>query len=70
MARYNELIEQLAAEFDHVDTADLASVVKARPGGQFDPTFRPDGAHMLLTEAPDVVAFLAEAIVEATSHVA
>ncbi len=70
MTRYNELIEELAAELDTVDTADVAALVKARPGGQFDPTFRPDGAHMLLTEAPDLVDFLAAAIVKATAHVA
>jgi hypothetical protein len=70
MERYNELIEQLADELDTVDTADVAGLVKARPGGQFDPAFRPDGAHMLLTEAPDLVEFLAAAIVKATAHVA
>jgi hypothetical protein len=70
MDRYNQLIVQVAAEQDNVDTADLASVVKARVGGEFDRTFRPDGTHMLLTEAPDLVQFVAAAIVEATSHVA
>lgn len=69
MARHNELIGQLADELAAVDTADLATVVQERPGGQFDPTFRPDGAHILLTEAPDVVEFIADAIVKATSRV-
>jgi len=69
MDRYNEMIQGLADELAYVDTADLATFVQDRPGGQFDTTFRPDGAHMILETAPDVVAFLAAAIVESTSHV-
>ncbi len=62
MDRYNQLIAELAAASPHIDSADLASFVINRPGGEFGSTFRPDGSHMLLTEAPDVVAFVAEAI--------
>jgi hypothetical protein len=36
--------------------------VRGRPGGEFSRTFRPDGSHMLLTEAQDVVDFIAAAI--------
>ena len=62
MDRYNELITQLAATDQNVFTADLAAVVANRPGGEFSRTFRPDGSHMLLTEAQDVVDFIAQAI--------
>lgn len=69
MDRYNAIITQVAAELDFVDVADLASFVQERPGGQFDEEFRPDGAHMHLETAPDVVEFLVAAIVEATRFV-
>ena len=62
MARYNDLIEQVADELDHVATDDLATFVRQRPGGQFDPEFRPDGSHMFLSVAPDVVDFIGAAI--------
>lgn len=67
MDRYNEFIEQLAADDPNVVSADLATFVRDRPGGEFDPTFRPDGAHMDLRVAPDVVQFLADAIREAVA---
>ena len=62
MARYNELIQQVADSRDDVDTADLATMVINRPDGAFEPQFRPDGAHMDLRHAPDVLAFITEAI--------
>jgi peptidoglycan/LPS O-acetylase OafA/YrhL len=59
---YNEMIVRLAELDDRVEYADLATFVAARPGGEFDPTFRPDGAHIDLTVAPDLVAWLDEQV--------
>lgn len=64
--RYNELIRTVADTDDRVEYADLAGFVQARPGGEFEPAFRPDGAHIDLTVAPDLVAWLGEQIRIAT----
>jgi hypothetical protein len=67
MARYNELIAELAAGDPRIELADLSTVVKQRAGGQFDPTLRPDGVHIDLRVAPDLVDWLAEQIRTATA---
>ena len=61
-ARYNELIEQFAEKDDRVVYADFASAVKAHPGGEFEPKMRPDGAHIDLKYAPDLVIWLDQMI--------
>lgn len=62
MDRYNELIERVAAGDGRITFADLATFAADRPGGEFDPAFRPDGAHIDLTVAPDLVAWLGDQI--------
>jgi hypothetical protein len=62
LERYNEIIEAFAAADGRVGYADLASFVRARPGGEFDPVFRPDGAHFDLSVAPDLVGWFADQI--------
>ncbi len=62
MDRYNELIRSVADSDDRVEFADLAAFVPARPGGEFEPTFRPDGAHIDLTVAPDLVTWLGDQV--------
>lgn len=62
MDRYNELIRAVADSDDRVEFADLAAFVQARPGGEFEPAFRPDGAHIDLTVAPDLVTWLGDQI--------
>lgn len=55
---YNELIASFAAEDDRVVFADFAAAVRAHPGGQFEPKMRPDGAHIDLSAAPELVAWI------------
>jgi hypothetical protein len=62
VTRYNELIAQLAAADESVDTADLRGFLQARPGGEFDTTLRPDGAHFDMKAAPDLVAWFGDQI--------
>ena len=57
-ARYNELIQQFAEDDDRVVFADFASAVKAHPGGEFESKMRPDGAHIDLKYAPELVTWL------------
>ena len=57
-ARYNELIRQFAETDDRVVFADFAAAVKAHPGGEFEPNMRPDGAHIDLKYAPELVTWL------------
>ncbi len=66
MDRYNELIAEIATADERITFADLAAFAAARPGGEFDPVFRPDGAHIDLTVAPDLVSWLADRIRLAT----
>lgn len=62
LARYNALLAELAAEHPAIELVDLDAFVRDRPGGPFDPAFRPDGAHFDLRAAPDLVEFFADAI--------
>jgi peptidoglycan/LPS O-acetylase OafA/YrhL len=66
VSSYNELIRSLASRDQRVGDADLASFVQQRPGGEFDPQFRPDGAHFDLSVAPDLVTWIADQIRRAT----
>ena len=61
-ARYNELIQQFAEDDDRVVFADFASAVKAHPGGEFESKMRPDGAHIDLKYAPELVTWLDQMI--------
>lgn len=56
--RYNALIESLAEELDQVDFADFAAEVRRHPGGEFEPKMRPDGAHIDLKYAPELVDWI------------
>jgi len=57
-ARYNELIREFAESDERVVFADFAAEVKAHPGGEFEPKMRPDGAHIDLTYAPELVTWI------------
>jgi hypothetical protein len=56
--RYNALIRQFAESDERVVFADFAAEVKAHPGGEFEPKMRPDGAHIDLTYAPELVTWI------------
>jgi peptidoglycan/LPS O-acetylase OafA/YrhL len=58
MDRYNELIRQVAEENDQVEFADFAAAVAAHPGGQFEKKMRPDGSHIDLKYAPQLVDWI------------
>ncbi|MEN9803036.1 MAG: hypothetical protein RLZ37_2161, partial [Actinomycetota bacterium] len=60
--RYNELIEQFAADDPRVEFVDFAAAVSAHPGGQFESKMRPDGAHIDLAHAPELVEWIDRAL--------
>jgi hypothetical protein len=60
--RYNALIRKYAASDARVTVVEFGDAVKAHEGGQFEPKMRPDGAHINLREAPEIVDFIDEAI--------
>lgn len=60
--RYNELIRQYAAGDPRVTVVEFGAAVKAHEGGQFEPRMRPDGAHIDLKYAPELVEFIDDAI--------
>jgi hypothetical protein len=68
MARYNALIQEVAASNPHVVFADFSAAVRAMPGGEFDPALRPDGTHIDMSKAPQLVRFVADQIAHAVAH--
>lgn len=56
--RYNELIRRVTEIDDRVVFADFAAEVRAHPGGEFEPKMRPDGAHIDLTYAPQLIDWI------------
>ena len=56
--RYNELIRDVAESDARVTFADFAAEVRAHPGGEFEPRMRPDGAHIDLKYAPELVEWI------------
>lgn len=65
MDRYNELIREAAAGNPQITVVDFAAAVEAHPGGQFERKMRPDGAHIDLKYAPELVAFIDQALRDA-----
>ena len=63
--RYNELIESYAAQDPRVEFVDFATAVRAHPGGQFESDMRPDGAHIDLAHAPELVEWIDRVLREA-----
>ena len=45
-----------------MEYADFATAVKAHPGGEFESKMRPDGAHIDLKYAPELVTWLDQMI--------
>lgn len=62
MARYNELIRAANADDPAVSVVEFAAAVDAHPGGPFERKMRPDGSHIDLTHAPELVAFIDQAL--------
>jgi peptidoglycan/LPS O-acetylase OafA/YrhL len=62
MAQYNAMIKALAEEDPRVTFADFAAQVRAHPGGQFDKDLRPDGTHIDMKQAPELVTWVAQQI--------
>ncbi len=60
--RYNELIERFAETDDRVVFVDFASAVKQHPGGQFESGMRPDGAHIDLAQAPELIEWIDQSL--------
>jgi len=60
--RYNEIIRGVSADDERVTFADFASAVRAHPGGEFEPRMRPDGAHIDLKYAPELIDWIDDAI--------
>lgn len=60
--RYNELIREYAAGDSRVTVVEFGAAVKAHEGGQFEPLMRPDGAHIDLAHAPELVDLIDAAV--------
>jgi lysophospholipase L1-like esterase len=57
--RLNQIVESAVSRLPYVKMIDLARYCQTRPGGEFDPKFRPDGVHFSLTGTKEVAAWLA-----------
>jgi hypothetical protein len=66
MDRLNALIREVAAERpDEVRVIDVAAHLRAGPGGEMDPTIRPDGVHVSEEASGPLAQWLAPAILAA-----
>ena len=58
MDELNALVAGALADVPGASTVDLAGYMQARPGGELDPAFRPDGAHLSATGTAEVAKWL------------
>jgi hypothetical protein len=71
MDRLNELIREVAAERpDEVRVIDVAAHLRALPGGEMDPTVRPDGVHVSEEASGPLAQWLAPEILAALEDAA
>lgn len=56
--RYNEILHQTLDGREGVRVVDFDAYLAARPGGEVDPTLRPDGVHLASVDFPDIAAWL------------
>ncbi|MEY2570999.1 MAG: hypothetical protein QOE63_1349, partial [Acidimicrobiaceae bacterium] len=67
MAALNALWHEVAAARRGVQIVDLAGYLASLPGGEMDPTLRPDGVHFTDVTAVQVAAWLGPAVVAAAN---
>ena len=65
MVRFNQLIRAVQAQRPALRIIDLAAWLRSRPGGELDPSFRPDGIHFTDASTAIVAAWLAPRILRA-----
>lgn len=71
MERLNDLIREVAAERpDEVWVIDVAAHLRAGPGGELDPSIRPDGVHVSEEASGPLAQWLAPAILAALEDAA
>jgi peptidoglycan/LPS O-acetylase OafA/YrhL len=65
MIRYNKMVAQMAAERPGVMVVDFRSWLRQQPGGELDPSRRPDGVHFTDDSALAASGWLGPAILSA-----
>lgn len=58
MDELNALVAAALAPIPNASTIDLAAYMRARPDGELDPAFRPDGAHLSKSGTDEVARWL------------
>jgi peptidoglycan/LPS O-acetylase OafA/YrhL len=70
MTRFNQLLHEVQRQRPELRIIDLAHWMKIQPGGQFDPSLRPDGVHFDEDASASIVApWLARAILDVSSAI-
>jgi peptidoglycan/LPS O-acetylase OafA/YrhL len=67
MARYNELVREVAAARPNVHVVDLSAYLASLPGGELDPQLRPDGIHFSNDTTHTVAPWIAEQVLAAAT---
>ena len=67
-AAYNTLLSGVLSARPEVDLLDVAGWMRSRPGGEFDPSLRPDGVHFSEAATDDVAAWLGPVLLEAAGR--
>ncbi|MCJ7436980.1 MAG: acyltransferase family protein [Acidimicrobiia bacterium] len=65
VARFNEILRSVARQRPDLAIVDLAEWLSRQPGGELDPSLRPDGTHFSLEGAERVAPWLGFAILRA-----
>jgi peptidoglycan/LPS O-acetylase OafA/YrhL len=63
MDALNALVARAISDVPRASMLDLAAYMRARPGGELDPDFRPDGAHLSAAGSTEVARWLGPQLV-------
>jgi len=65
MARFNELVREVAATRPNLHVVDLNAPLRSLPGGELDAHLRPDGIHFTNDSTNEIAPWLGESILAA-----
>jgi hypothetical protein len=63
MARFNDILREVAATRPNLHVIDLAGYLATLPGGEMDPALRPDGVHLTDASGLRIADWLGPAII-------
>lgn len=65
---FNRMLSRVAAERPEAEVLDLAGWMRSRPGGEFEPSLRPDGVHFSEDGTNEVAQWLGPVLLESAGR--